>query len=427
MVERALSLVSAEHRDLIPWGDLPAVFDPARCPARLLPWLATVFSVDVWFETWSEARKRDVIARAIPMHRLKGTLAGIEEYLALVDARVVRAVTPPSLFWLSDFGEPEYRAWLDQLPEVRIYHWTTVSDRDQAGALTTEPEVLPEEFEFQDAPDHYLSNAADIEDMTLAVGFAVEPDDPEPLSGLRAVLMDEGTEVELGIETENETGARDGVVSDVERLFFPEFVGAGLYLALADTGNGDAAFVDDGFATDASDRRYAAFVRRSATRTADLGSPTVRGREAVDDDPERVFIDDGDPGTWFLDDTNDAWFLADDFQILVSYFDRWRVVDPTVPATFGGEYSFLDNDRFSIPPYTAELLIDMPELAPADQWFLDTTPIGFIPDSDFSALWNACDVTAVAASQRDDVLLDLDYDRPRRLRQVYQFRDLKLR
>jgi len=423
-VMTALSLVSAEHRDLIPWDDLPRVFDPATCPARLLPWLATVFSVDVWFEEWSEARKRDVIARAIPMHRLKGTLAGVEEYLALVDARVVRATTPPSLFWLSDFGDAEYRVWLDRLPEVRVYHWTTTATEIQTGALTTEPEVLPEDYEFEDAVEHYLGDPDAIEDEDVPVGFALEPEEPVRLAGLRAVLIQGGVETELGIETENEFGARDGVVADVERLFFPETIGDGFVLAPPE---GDGAFLDAAFATDASDRRYVAFVRRSRTRVAEMGSATVRGREVVDDDPERVFTDTLDPGTWFLDDPNDQWFLADDFEILPSYFDRWRIVDPAVSATHGGEYSYLDHDRFSIPPYTAELLIDLPEVAPLDQWFLDATPIGFIPDSDFSALWNACDVTVVATSERDDVLLDLDFDRPKRLRQVYSLRDLKLR
>jgi phage tail P2-like protein len=73
--------------------DTPAavIDDPLACPAHLLPWLAFGLSVDTWDADWSEADKRDAIARSIEMHRLKGTRLSVDTVLARFDrlARVV--------------------------------------------------------------------------------------------------------------------------------------------------------------------------------------------------------------------------------------------------------------------------------------------------------------------------------------------------
>ncbi len=60
---------------------IATIWDPDACPASLLPWLAYALSVDVWDSSWSEARKRAVIAASPMVHRLKGTLASVENAL----------------------------------------------------------------------------------------------------------------------------------------------------------------------------------------------------------------------------------------------------------------------------------------------------------------------------------------------------------
>ena len=49
------------------------LWDPYRCPAELLPWLAWAVSVDQWVDSWPEAVKRKVIDESIEVHRYKGT------------------------------------------------------------------------------------------------------------------------------------------------------------------------------------------------------------------------------------------------------------------------------------------------------------------------------------------------------------------
>jgi phage tail P2-like protein len=61
---------------------LAALWDPWTCPAALLPWLAWALDVEDWEPSWPEATRRRVIAEAIPIHRKRGTRAGVERALA---------------------------------------------------------------------------------------------------------------------------------------------------------------------------------------------------------------------------------------------------------------------------------------------------------------------------------------------------------
>lgn len=73
--ERAIEAVTARIGAVpVPNGDL---WNPARCPVALLPWLAWAFSVDNWNPEWSEEAKRAVIATAVYIHWHKGTVGSI--------------------------------------------------------------------------------------------------------------------------------------------------------------------------------------------------------------------------------------------------------------------------------------------------------------------------------------------------------------
>lgn len=52
---------------------IATIWDPWKCPASLLPWLAWAVSVDVWNPDWSEIEKRREIAASPEIHRIKGT------------------------------------------------------------------------------------------------------------------------------------------------------------------------------------------------------------------------------------------------------------------------------------------------------------------------------------------------------------------
>lgn len=58
------------------------VWNPATCPAYLLPWLAWALRVNEWDSNWPEATQRAVIASSASVHRIKGTVASIKSALA---------------------------------------------------------------------------------------------------------------------------------------------------------------------------------------------------------------------------------------------------------------------------------------------------------------------------------------------------------
>lgn len=71
---------------------IATLWDHATCPVAWLPWLAWAYSVDEWDDEWSEDRRREVIATAIAIHRMKGTPEAIRVALASVgqpDATIV--------------------------------------------------------------------------------------------------------------------------------------------------------------------------------------------------------------------------------------------------------------------------------------------------------------------------------------------------
>lgn len=84
--ERALSKATARA------GTVPVqikqVWSPETCPAGILPWLAWSLSVDQWSSAWTEQQKRDAIASAVSVHRVKGTLGALRRALQAIGYEV---------------------------------------------------------------------------------------------------------------------------------------------------------------------------------------------------------------------------------------------------------------------------------------------------------------------------------------------------
>ena len=74
-LERAMAATTARIDDIpVP---IATVLDPANCPAQLLPWLAWQRAVGEWNPAWSEATKREVIARNYKVLAHRGTRASV--------------------------------------------------------------------------------------------------------------------------------------------------------------------------------------------------------------------------------------------------------------------------------------------------------------------------------------------------------------
>lgn len=65
---------------------IDSLWDPSRCPAQLLPWLAWATSVDIWFDNKDDPvqqvnRRRALIRNNAFVHKHKGTRAAIQKAL----------------------------------------------------------------------------------------------------------------------------------------------------------------------------------------------------------------------------------------------------------------------------------------------------------------------------------------------------------
>lgn len=76
--ERALEDALRADIDLSAVGTL---WDPATCPAHVLPFLAWGLAIARWDPEWTEAEKRAAVADAIPFHRRKGTRGIVRQVL----------------------------------------------------------------------------------------------------------------------------------------------------------------------------------------------------------------------------------------------------------------------------------------------------------------------------------------------------------
>ena len=67
--------------------DLSTLWNPWKCPAVVLPYLAWAVRVDQWNSIWPERTKRKVIAAALDVHRIRGSRLSVERALDALDVR----------------------------------------------------------------------------------------------------------------------------------------------------------------------------------------------------------------------------------------------------------------------------------------------------------------------------------------------------
>ncbi|MEW6488628.1 MAG: phage tail protein I [Thermodesulfobacteriota bacterium] len=97
--ERALARAAARVSEVpVP---VAALWNPATCPAALLPWLAWALSVDHWESGWSEAVKRAAIGESLGLHAKKGTPWAVERAFVVAGAPNATVVE-----WWEYAGDP---------------------------------------------------------------------------------------------------------------------------------------------------------------------------------------------------------------------------------------------------------------------------------------------------------------------------------
>jgi len=120
--ETAQELTDASRWAALDPSVITKVKDALLCDARFLAVLGWERSVDLWFEDWSEEKKRFVVDKWFAFERLKGTVEGYRRFFSLVGAKLRKATLHPQFAYpRRDWTEEERTRYLAQFQQIRIY------------------------------------------------------------------------------------------------------------------------------------------------------------------------------------------------------------------------------------------------------------------------------------------------------------------
>ena len=105
----------------------------ATAPADFLPFVAHAEGVALWFDDWSDDRKRHVAEHWLQSYaQIVGTRAAVDAFLALVDAQVVHRLTYPAPFIV---GETPVGTRLVDQPHHSAHYLIDVDLIEPSGAF----------------------------------------------------------------------------------------------------------------------------------------------------------------------------------------------------------------------------------------------------------------------------------------------------
>lgn len=370
---RAVDEASAALADVpVP---LAALWNPLTCPESHLAWLAWALSVDVWDDAWPVEAKRDMTARALQLHRLKGTLAGIRAYVEAAGGVIVRAETPPATAYAgASLTADERAAYLATLPQIRIYERF---DDDAASPSTF----------WNDFSGCYF-----LDPVTGASLMLTCEVDLGERAGTFAVLWRAGEATPIERATVSE------ISGDAQRVFVPA-------LAPGVTFSGEPLGLEPYlWPSSAAERVYTFSIRETpeAERLLYLFPIGPGHREAINTEPDHVAEPGLCPAAAFCGEP-----MADFLAPTGAETRLYRAIyinDPDRPGSLAPAVSYMDDCRFGLASFTAELSVVVHTLRP--WWVADDFVYGFFYDGDGPArLAAALDAIDAAKAARDVVLV----------------------
>jgi phage tail-like protein len=324
--ERSLTEAMDRSDNLpIPISDLAT---PEMAPGDFVPWLAWGLSTDLWDRDWSLAKKRSVAKAWYDLHRRKGTLAGLKQHVAFLDADLIAHKVPPEGFFAApDVPKDELDAYIRQHPEVRVF-----LGRDNGSWNYADGFMADHAFSDEAAPWVF---------------------DAPFLYGRRAVLVSGGVETPLRLAI-IETDSQEIEGSVLERVRRP---GRGAAYSFADEFTADDSFAD-AFDVPPVANTYS-LSRSYQHRESRLELTRVPvGLTPRDTRHERMSIPGTDPAPSICvgDFINEGFVGEDDGRFRVA--DVIRLIDPSIPSPVVNSGSFAGHNRVGFPAHTAELQIN---------------------------------------------------------------------
>ena len=406
--EAAVEQVSAERRAL-PTHLVSDVWNPDTCPVDMLPYLAWQMSLDIWDDAWPEVKKRETIRKALHLHRIKTTLAGIKAHVELAGSEVKRAIRPPAReFLYAAMTEEMRRAWLDTLPQVRIYPFY-----NRAVAVRRHFFSGPGGRQFHSSRNFgsvpLIDNAGNVitdgnGNALLAVNTSAYVErGGEPASDARffisgfyrstrarALLGKRATYYDRGVEREIEYEIAPGTA--VERVY----IGARRKRAWHTPGT---------FSKHLTSSKAA---NQVVTVKIDVGSNLIavtEGMTPVDVRPQREAMERVAPAARsFFGRHRAGRFMLGSFAPLMIY-DRISIHTPDRLGARRKTRSYHGHGRYGIPEFTAELRIHVPMRRGrrrSGRWH----GAGYRAAADMTMLTKAIEAVRVSKAFRDTVMID---------------------
>ncbi|MFI6090573.1 phage tail protein [Streptomyces sp. NPDC051218] len=130
--------------------NIPAYLDPRLTPPDFLTWLSSWLGMDIE-PAWPEELRRDVVARAVELHRWRGTRRGLTEALRLslgagaeiLDGGGARwSTTADAELPPAPTGELLVRVWPERVTHLDAHHVLNVVRASCPVHLTCRVEIL---------------------------------------------------------------------------------------------------------------------------------------------------------------------------------------------------------------------------------------------------------------------------------------------
>lgn len=369
-----------------------SVWSPATCPAHILPYLAWALSVDLWDEAWPEVKKREVCRRALDLHRLKTTPAGIKQHVEIAGSKVLRTIRPPAVgFMYPSMTEAQKTQWLAGLAQIRLYPFF----RRMVGIKSRAFYSGPAGRNFH-ANRTYATSVEGYYTVLGVIGQAVTEVSKTVscfarssrglnLYGRRATYWDRGVERDLNYEIDSFGGTIERVY--VTRSTNRSFLAAGRFGGFMANSRGSEGVLTLALAEDSG--RFAI-------------SPSL---SPVDVRPERVLEGRTVPvARGYLGTLAGSRFMKTSFGPLMIY-DKVSIHDASRLGGRRKARNYYGHARFGIADYTAELLVRVPmtrHRRRAGRWW----KAGFMKAADMTPLNRAIEAVRVSKAFRDTVLID---------------------
>lgn len=377
--EKSVEETSAKRWPL-EWQLLRTLHDPDSIPDDKLPILAWALSVDLWNNNWPVEKKRSVVRSAIRDHSIKGTIAGVRRYLEIEGADLVTYMAPPQRIFASGaLTKEETDAWLESMPQLRIYRRSRFGNAGSFGFAG----VFFSDYDFamlDEAPQNY---------------------------GRFPVYYDKGVSTPLRtseIITETTTGTVE-IVEQVATRGIGGFSFEGDFEG--------SMFVDDivvaaQLYTIRTDRHYShsESILALNTATPGLNPLNVRYKRVAEKGlaGAAFFVGDFTDADYFVMPDDAEWKMYD----VIYLHDTSRAI-PLVDSL-----SFVDDARVSMDPFTSEYMIDSNGFTDSIEKFEgDFADLMFAMPEDLSRIEKQLDAVAIAKGYRDKALVTFETTRSR--------------